>query len=219
MIVFPQLVLDDVLRKFLDIIRTDLQKPKDENILGRLFGSTARFRRDYYKEAADLFARTKESSRFIDVRLMFDRERAKVPTVHLTVPSDSEESAGIGNHQGYIDPVETLDGRATQSQYTRFFKGRFNIVFTSDNERECIVMYEVFRAMLLSASAHLEFMGLKNVNFGGQDLSVHPELIPPHIYMKMLTITTVYEVNVGSLQLDAIIGKIFININSQTDAC
>lgn len=221
MIVFPQLILDDVLRKFLDILRDEIEaKQRKNSILDTLFGQTSRFRRDYYKEAVDLFERSSQThSRFIDVRLMFDRERAKIPTIHLTVPSDEEFSPGINNHEGYVDPIISEDGRTSTPVFTRMFRGRFNVVFTSDNERECVMMYEVFRAMLLSASTHLELSGLKNIKFGGQDLSINPDLIPAHIYMKMMTITCVYEVNALSLECQSKINQIFINRNSRTNAC
>jgi len=201
MIIVPQLLVEDAVRKLLSILRKDLlNKPWQETILYTLWSETDRFGVEYAEEVRDLFSRKEgENSRFIDVRLSFDAERANIPTIHVTVPTDEEKAPFLGNNQNGYGGETLSNGSEYRDMYSRMFTARVSLVITSDNAHECMLIYETIRALLISIIPVITLGGFENARLSGQDLMLNQDLVPPNIFIRSISLTGDYLIKVPDI--------------------
>ncbi len=198
-IFLPEVRLFNFINEILNIIREDLKKDIDNAILHQIFDNNEIEGFNYSKIAEELFSRTKgENPRAIETRLFFDRERAEMPTIHISLPGEMPANDGMGMDEGYQDPIFNEDESQRQVTFTRRFNTKYDILFTSDNPMEVIIMYHSIRAIFLSFNTSLQLLGFHLPSFSGQDLSINEDLIPNHIMIRALSLNFEYDVTVPS---------------------
>lgn len=214
LIKIPEFILFDILNKALAYLRKDYadQQDKAQSFLMRVLAGNAIERYDLQKQAIQVFIdNNEENQRFLEVHLMFNMQREGLPTIHLTLPSEQTQTAGngIGTDQGYQDDIITEDEYNEQQElikqgsitpvFTRSFQSTYNLVITSDNSNEVILIYHTLRALLISLIPSISLAGLRNLAFGGQDVQLYDKLAPKNMYMRAITCSLQYETSTPSI--------------------
>lgn len=200
----PEIVIKDTIRTLLDYVKIDYDNKVDktETILYRLLYNQTLQRYNFYTQAKTVFLKEKADPRFIEVNMMFNRDRQQTPTVHIMLPSENEADMTLGIGQGeieyYYDEINSQNAIA-QRTFNKRFRANYNIVITSDNINEVILIYHVLRSLLISANEHLNMSGIFNIKLGGRDIQINSDLVPPHLFMKSISLDCEYEV--GSIEL------------------
>lgn len=209
MIVIPEIKIIEIIDVILAVVHDDYNSTTDKNktILYQLLGTTQIGKYNFFKEAVDIFTRGDEHQRKIQTRMMFDAQRAHLPTIHITMPSESPSGDGIGFDQGYVDDDVDMENRKVTPMYTRMFETNYHAVITSDNALEVICIYHVIKGLLISTFSNVEFQGIRNPKFSGQDLQIQTENMPPHIFVRGLGINCSYETTVPSIDKENFINK------------
>ena len=70
------------------------------------------------------------------------------------------------------------------------------MIITSDNSFEVLTMYHVIKAALIANMESLEYYGLRNVKFSGQDLQINDALVPPGIFSRGIGLNLMYEADI-----------------------
>lgn len=208
MILIPEDRIFYFLKFCVNIISQDLKECTDErnSVLYRLYSTTNTSIKgieeiDWYKQAKELFLRDYSHPRKIQTRMHFDASIASAPTIHINLPGEQTVNNGIGVDKGY--QLGTYDENNNfQHTHTRGFQSNFNIIITSDNEIEVLILYHTLRACLISALDYLDINGLRDGKLSGGDLQFNPELVPPHLFIRYIGLNFFYEVDVPSLLRD-----------------
>lgn len=209
MLVIPEIKIIEIIDVILAVVADDYNSTTDKNrtLLYQLFGDTQIGKYNFYKEAVDIFTRGTEHQRRIQTRMMFDAQRAHLPTIHITMPSEQPNGDGIGFDQGYIEDTIDNENRTVTPMFTRMFDTNYHAVITSDNALEVICIYHVIKGLLISTFSNIEFNGIRNPKFSGQDLQIQMDNMPPHIFVRGLGISCSYETTVPSFDKEKFINK------------
>jgi len=210
----PEILLFNIIKAILRTIREDLANNIDEKntLFYKLFYGTKfnDINLDFYANAKDIFSRDKSHPRYLDLRMFFNADRAEIPTIHLNLPSESDIGGGIGVDAGYngtnYDPIN----KTISQNHTRSFNSVYNIIITSDNSDEVLIIYHALKAFIVSMLDIIDLNGLRNPKLGGADLQINPELIPPHVFIRAISLNCFYELTVPSLIKEKIIDSINI---------
>jgi hypothetical protein len=191
-------ILHQIIENALKHVKNDYQSQVDpeNSLISRVFKGLSHYKKDYVKEAVDLFTREEGHPRKIESRLFFDAERSNIPTIHITMPSDQpgENSIGVGE-SGFADSfIET--STTLTPMYERRFDTQFQIICTSDNHSEVLIMYHLLRVVLISIFDTISLSGLENAKISGQELRIKSDLVPEHIFMRGIGIACSYEIQV-----------------------
>lgn len=216
MIVVPEVILYNIIVGGLKAIKTNYTSNTDKTItyLYQMFHGLVEDKKDYYTEAIALFTRSAGDVRQIEVRKFYDETRAKVPTIHITMPQETTGQNGLGVGQGiesfsYLDdPGDTL--YQVKPIYERRFDTQFHLVFTSDNHAEVLLMYHTFRAYLISAFDTITLSGMQNASLSGQDLKMQMETSANPIYSKALGLKFSYDIQVPRIFAESQIDDILV---------
>ena len=145
-----------------------------------------------YKQAIQVLVKNQidssENNRKIEVRPIFDRSRAGLPTIHITCPQDSDDLKQIGDEDG----DEEFYQERLAPRLSRGFLAQFGIIITSDNIMEVLIINYTLRALLLGSIADLSDLGFINPTFQTQELNIRPNILPANVYMKGLLMTSNY---------------------------
>lgn len=198
MILIPEVVL----KKILDYILKNI----DENYLEKLFGELHLGDYDYSENAKKLFDRRGDNTRKVESNLFFNRNRAALPTVHITLPSEVVGGdLGLGFDPG--EETEQCSGNISKTS-TRAYSSKYLLVFTSNNTFEVLIMYNVIRAFLQGNVFLLEENGLRNPKFSGNDIVLSQDIIPADIYARAFGIEFIYSVTAPEFKIQASDGSI-----------
>lgn len=197
----PQIALLETIKILLEVIRRNSESnvnTPEKTLLYHLFHSEVHGKYSFLDQANDLFLRGIDHPKKISMHLSYDRAVASTPSIAVTLPTESDSLLGIGNNEGTENVVVIGDRRVPV--FRRNFDGRINLVITSDNEIEILLIYEVLRALLLTMSPHLELQfGLQNVRFSGQDISMPMEGAPFTFQSRVLQLSFTYAVSVPAV--------------------
>lgn len=195
-VTIPELTLFKIIDGLIKYIKIDWESNVDKSntLIHHVFNGLIHDKKNYYEQAIDLFTRKVDNPRKVDVRLFFDAERAKIPTIHITMPSDNdgENSIGVGEDGS---PQMMLETQTThQPMYDRRFDTTFQVICTSDNHAEVLIMYHMIRAGLISIFDTISLAGLENAKLSGQELRIKSDLVPESIFMRGIGIGCSYNV-------------------------
>lgn len=208
----PEIILFDVLKLILNTVRVDLKETREEKetIFYKLFYGTKfpDIGLDFYSNAKEIFLRDKSHPRYLDIRLFFNADRAAIPTIHINLPSESDAGGGLGVDEGYNGTNYNQLENSISQNHTRAFNTIYNIIVTSDNSDEVLIIYHALRAFLISMMDILDLNGLRNPKLGGSDLQFNPELVPANIFIRNISLNCFYEITVPSIIKQKIINKI-----------
>lgn len=226
-ILLPEVQLYNLVTGILNHVRVDynahLADPT-KSLLYYFFGGKKVGKFDYFEQSKFLFLKGTDNIRQLEVRQMFDISRAALPTIHLGLPSLNAFGDGIGVDEGYQEPIfgETVippdppdePGHTEywyQSVYTRSFQSTYNIIISSENPDEVLLIFNFLYGMLISVLDSVELAGFRNPKLGGQDLQLNSEVIPANVYIRAITLSAFYEVSVPRWFTNEMLNNILSN--------
>lgn len=193
MLFLPEIRLKKIVDSLLSYLRKDLKECISQNKENCSYLYLL-FHDDYndnnisvnYNEAKNIFLRKEDDPRYLKVFPAFDRRRANLPTIHLVIPQDSENLLQLGDSTGEIYQ-ETFNEKLERSFITQF-----NLITSSDNINEVLLINYILRSLLIGSIEQLQIFGFINPQFTVQDLNVNQELMPVNAYMKGIIMTATY---------------------------
>lgn len=223
--VIPDIILLDVLNKGLIALRLDYNSvvtnggnPATDSMLGIIFGNLALQRYVTFTQIVNLIITTPETPKHLIPKLSYDPGASTYPSVHLTMPAESDSHNVIGIGEGNQDEI-FIDNSAlepfTPDEYRRQFVRKFNtsyqVVIMSDNKNDVIVLYHLFKALLIATYEHLELSGLDNIRMSGGDVSYSPG-VPDRTFIRHIALNFDYETVSVEFNLNTVIDKINVII-------
>lgn len=192
----PEFLIFDTLKGILKHIKEDYtaQADKEDSFLLQIIDELGLQRYKYDKQAIAVFTKGEDDPRLLTVEMMLNMKKIGPPTIHITVPSDSNAQNAIGGSQDSFHGTEYYqDSLEYRSTFSRRLRTTLSLVITSDNSNEVVLIYHIVRALLISLQDHLALIGLENITFGGQDLSLMSDKIPANMYFRALNIGVEYQ--------------------------
>lgn len=203
-LILPEIILLDAYKKALKYIRNnynDNLADVTKSFLGIILGNSNAIQRyNLLDQSKKVFITTENDPRNLDVNLFFNASRASVPTIHITNPSDTLITNALSISEGYQDPIFDDVEQTFQTVFNRKFRAKYNIVLTSDNTNEILLMYNVIRSITISMMEHLELSGLQNIKISGADINLKSDIIPINVFIKAIGLE--FEYDVVALKLD-----------------
>lgn len=203
-ILMPEMVIYKTLKAIFSTIKADFaENPEEETMLYRFFkkdenGNDIKWETfNHYDQAKDIFI-----NKDTEIHLGYNLEVAGMGCVHILLPSETGSPLGIGADENYQDPITTTDGMANeyrQAVFTKKFDSTYQLMITSENTLEVLLIYNFIKACFISLNAHLELAGLRNPRFGGNDVNIQSDKVPTHIFHRSFSLNFFYEVHVPEL--------------------
>lgn len=215
----PDIKLHEIVKSCIKGLRADYDANKavpSSTILWHLLNDTkmadtGKFK--WYDQAVEIFINRKsDDPKYLDTRLFFDRERAAVPTVHVMMSGENRGANGIGTDLGYRP--EQVNGDSQRPVLNRQFNINANIIVTSDNTFETVIIYHVLKSMMISITTHIQLVGFINPDLSGRDITLSQELVPNGLYARTINFTAGYELDVPEVMLNKIVSAVWIQMKS-----
>jgi len=150
------------------------------------FSDVALDNMNFYQQLYELiYTRKVDDSRRLLSRLMFDRDRANLPTIHVNYPT--EEGRSGDNTLGMNHKVELINEMFV-NYYGRSYTGQYELIITGSSSIEVVILYEFMDALLMAASDTLA-NNFDKFEFSGKQLMTNPEIIPHLIFFRSITIS------------------------------
>jgi hypothetical protein len=209
MIIMPDILLKNILDSILKLIKQNYVSATDKKttFLYQVFETFESGNYNFYENAVKIFNRTVDDPRTIDTRILFDRERANLPTIHVTVPNEEPYGDGIGFDEGYVANKLNSDNVSYTSYYTRGYRAKYELVITGSNSFEVATIFYVLKCALINNIDSLEINGFRNPKIYGSDLKVYDQ-IQPIAFMRIITLDSSCELNVPKFESISIINNI-----------
>ena len=202
MLIIPEVIFIKTLKAILKIVRDDFNNniDKTKSILYRIAnGSGALERYDFYTQLQKVLITDLDDPRAFDFVLGFNMNKVAVPTLHITLPSETSAPNGIGIDEGFAAEIFDDTTQAYRKVYTRRFNTTYQFVLTSNNSNEVIALYHFLRALDISLINHFELSGLQHIVISGGDVNINPALVPPNVFIRSISLNFAYEIEVQDL--------------------
>lgn len=214
----PETILLDTCNKALKILRDDYaaniaQGTEERSLLYTLMFSLDLGTYNLYDNAKALIITTPENPKHIDViSLSFDRNQGKSPHLYITLPSESTINNSIGIGEGDFPEIfydNSPEPDQFRKQFNRRYLSTYHLVIVAENRNETLILYHLFKNMLVACTNHLAMNGVEMLKIGGQDLQ--SGLTPPDIlFRKAITLSFEYEQQIPELFIRNIYSKILL---------
>jgi hypothetical protein len=199
--IFPERILKNIIDYFvnqtIDNYILCLDKP-EESYLYDLFGKLTPNSRayDYFENATAIFTRDDDHPRKIETHLFYNRERFNLPTIHIAMPGEQiSKVAGLGYDMGYLGGAfQPSDPFMAATTHSRMFQAKYQIVFTSENTHEVLIMYNWFKCCAIGNIEIFEWNGLHNTIMSGSDIILNEAFGPVNIYSRAISLDCMYEI-------------------------
>lgn len=203
------------IKRFVDLlvefIRTDYENAVDKNksFMYTILGDHSEDGWNFFNNAVEIFSRDASDMRKLETRLMFDRSRAAIPTIHVREPAK--------NNGGY-DSIGFMSGERTENEdgtysdlYRKTHSSRFELMITSGNSLECILIQELIESAILSAIDTL-IIPFDIINISSKELMMESNIEQNMLFIKSIDLEIKYEKTlVPTLYTEANITSITFN--------
>lgn len=198
----PELILMRVLTAIITLLRNDLEQTEDEKetLLYKIMGVDENgdgLQLNLY----NVFAQAKKmilNKGNLSINYGYNQKVAQNLSLHIILPSENATMT-IGADEGYMEEaIEDDEGnlQAAQQYFTQTYKSTYQIMITSNNSAEVMVIYNVLKCMMLMLVEQLELLGLRTPEFSGNDIVMQDDLIPTPLFHKVFNVSFQYENNV-----------------------
>ncbi len=210
----PEFIILDGIQRALKFIKEDYNSVRNTDEtkawLYTLLNGVSIQKYDYWTQCKQIFFAGQADPRNLEVDLMFNRQRDHFPSIHITTPSDSPAQNGIGIDEGYQDDILSNNGSQTNSVFTRRYKGVYDIVITTDNSNEAILISHIIRALLMSLTVHFSLKGLENLSLSSGDLTPY-QTLTPNAFTRIVRMNLEYETSTMSFEKANILTDVIFN--------
>ena len=190
-------------KKFVDLliefVKTDYEDKTDKtkSFLYRVLSDNTSDGWDFYQNGIEIFVRGDDDKRKLETRLMFDRSRAGLPTIHVREPAKNKGSFdGIGFFDDEIvvnEPVDEETPSTISSTARKTFNSQFDIMITSGNSLECVLIQEVLESAMLASLDTLTIPFFELVDFTSKELMMSDETERNQLFIKSITLNIQYQ--------------------------
>lgn len=198
-IYMPELIIYNFIKTIQKILKKDFEEnlDKSKTLLNSLFEKD----RDEKKLQLETYDHLKQAEKILiskgfAVNLGYNTEVSKMGCVHILLPSENSQPTGIGGNDGYQEDLEFDD--SFSPIFSQSFSTTYNLLISSENSLEVLMIYNFLKASFLSLHEHLELYGFQNLKMGGNDIQMQQDLVPTNIYHRSLTISFDYEMIIPS---------------------
>jgi hypothetical protein len=207
----PEIVLYNAINTALKFISDDYRNTTDKSqtFLAYLVSGIKIDKYDFLTQAAEIFVKEEDDPRLINVNLAYNMQLNTPPSIYISLPSETQGEMNIGIDQGYED-YEWPDGSVRLPVYTSRYSATYQIVITSDNSNEVVLIYHVIKSILTSMIFHLDQLGLQNITIGGGDLSLSSDIMPSSIFYRIINFGCQYQSSSLSLNKFPILSQLII---------
>lgn len=217
--VVPDIILLDALQKGIVAVRLNYNAVMNggsgipgDTFLGIIFKNLPSVENfNVYDTAVKLLITTPENPRHLFVKLSYDMNSSKYPSVHITMPSESDQynvlGIGEGNESELFDSVTNT----WSPQFVRSFNTTYQIVIMSDNKNEVAVLYHFFKSLLIALYDHLHQKGINNLKMSGGDVSYSPN-VPDRTFIRNIGLNFIYETSSTQLNVNPVIDDIVVTL-------
>lgn len=198
-IVMPEIIIYKTLVAIFNIVKEDFLSAtsEDETMLYSFFGKDEngdllnfeQFK--YFEQAKETFIQKTPQ-----VNLGYNLEVASQGCVHILLPGEQGQHLSLGADENYQPYVERNDD--FKEVFSQRFESTYNMLITSENTFEVILIYNLLKSSILALNYHFELAGLRLPKTSGQDLNVQSDLVPTHIFHRSLMLNFFYELNVSN---------------------
>jgi hypothetical protein len=195
-IIMPEVILYKSLKSIFEIVKKDYNDnvDKEKTLLYSLFGKDENgdllnFEEfEYFKQSIETFV-----LKTPQVNLGYNLEVANLGCVHILLPAENGSPLSIGGDEGYVpNQVDEAQG-IFREVFAQKFDTTYNLLISSENTFEVVLIYNLLKASFLALNAHFELAGLRLPKVSGQDLNVDSNLVPTHIFHRSLMVNFFYE--------------------------
>ena len=198
----PELILMRVLTSIITLLRNDLEQTEDEKetLLYKIMGVDENGN-GLQLNLYNVFAQAKKmilNKGNLSINYGYNQKVAQNLSLHIILPSENATMT-IGADEGYMEEaIEDDEGnlQAAQQYFTQTYKSTYQIMITSNNSAEVMVIYNVLKCMMLMLVEQLELLGLRTPEFSGNDIVMQDDLIPTPLFHKVFNVSFQYENNV-----------------------
>lgn len=195
-------------KKFVDLliefVKTDYESKSDKtkSFLYRVLSDNTSDGWDFYQNGIEIFVRGDDDKRKLETRLMFDRSRAGLPTIHVREPAKNKGSYdGIGffddeivvNESTGLDEQNQPLPSTISSTARKTFSSQFDIMITSGNSLECVLIQEVLESAMLASLDTLTIPFFELVDFTSKELMMSDETERNQLFIKSITLNIQYQ--------------------------
>jgi hypothetical protein len=220
MIIIPEVTFFSTLKSILKIIRDDFNAntaDESKTILYRSFKTSGSLERyDYYTQLKKIIVTDLDDPREFDFHMGFNMQKVSTPHCHITLPSENAAPNGLGLDEGNADPVFDDLNKEYRKVFTRRYDATYNFTLTSDNSNEVVALYHFLKSVLTQLIDHLELSNLEHVRIAGGDLSINPALVPPNVFMRNISVSFSYDIQVQELFTSSFVTKLIFAMQPPT---
>lgn len=195
-------------KKFVDLliefVKTDYEDKTDKtkSFLYRVLSDNTSDGWDFYQNGIEIFVRGEDDKRKLETRLMFDRSRAGLPTIHVREPAKNKgsfDSIGFFDDEIVVNESTGLDDQnqpfpsTISSTARKTFSSQFDIMITSGNSLECVLIQEVLESAMLAAQESLTIPFFDLIEFTSKELMMSDETERNQLFIKSITVQIGYQ--------------------------
>lgn len=207
------LKLKKLTESLLDFVKQDYETNRDNSTINESFiyrsidGDDEIDGVEYRELAVELFTRENVDSRKVTVGLMFDADKAHLPQISVREPAKNKgQQDGIGGIGE--DLYENEDG-SFYGERRKSFTSQYELLITSMNRHEVIVMEEIMLALLIAAQDTLALNNpFYNFNFTVKELMMNNDSFSNQLYVKSIGLNVSYDKSYPNLNESDLLNKI-----------
>jgi hypothetical protein len=144
----------------------------------------------------------------LNISFGYNPEVGKMIALHILLPNETAKESEIGAGEGYQETEK--DNGDIMINYNQGLDATYQIMITSDNSSEVLLIYNILKSLFLVFSPHLELMGLRNLKISGNDIVMRDEYTTAMLFHKVLNLSFFYELTVETNLVKKIANHIFI---------
>lgn len=184
-------------KKFVDLllafIKADFENAidKENSFLYRVLGDNVDNGWDFYKQGVEVFTKRGNDVRQLETRLLFDRSRAGLPTIHVREPAKNPgnfDGIGFLSDEIYVNEDDSISSVARKT-----FRSNFELMITSGNSLECVMIQEVLESAMLASLDSLTISFFELINFSSKELMMNSDTERSGIFIKTIELSVSYE--------------------------
>lgn len=197
-IIVPEFVIFNTVQSILKFLNTDYtnQTDKTKSFLYELCNATGMIRYNFFNNAIEVFASKIDSPRNLKCTFQYNQQQTQFPNMYVQHAGEQDGVNAISTDEDSYEPAGYTDqSEGFRHTYARRQNATIQLVITSDNSNETVMIYYILKAVLLSlrGSGHLTFAGLENVKITGSDIQVQMDNMPRPIHRKVLNLYLEYD--------------------------
>jgi hypothetical protein len=206
----PETIIYKLVKLMISVTQEDVANKtnKEAELLWRIFGDFVHDAENnhvevqqigkykLYDQAKKIFTidpAAKQDQIYVGIGYDLKRVELGYPAIHILLPHESAQNAPIGGNEGYLESVVDESTSTNYPVYAAETDVVYNLMITSKNMNEVVVLYHWLKSTALSFHVQFELRDFKNVKVGGNDLQFNDDMVPPNIFHRNFNLSFSYD--------------------------